>query len=150
MKIFLDDFTIFSDLSTHLEKFNKCFLRGQEFGISLNLNKCAFMVFSKTILGFIMFRGKIMDPKKVEALANMLVPITPQEIQVFNGMAQFNRCFIKNFASIMSLVTKFFKNLKFLSAKMLRKRLKIGMYKPLLRSIQTRSLNFMFISMHLI
>jgi hypothetical protein len=40
--------------------------------------------------------------------------------------------------------------LKFFSAKMLRKRLKIGMYKPLLWSIQTRSLNFMFISMHLI
>jgi hypothetical protein len=36
------------------------------------------MVFLKTILGFIMSKkGKIMDPKKVEALANMLVPITP-------------------------------------------------------------------------
>jgi hypothetical protein len=55
-------------------------------------------------------KGKIMDPKKVEALANMLVPITPQEIQVFNGMAHFNKYFIKNFASIMSLITKLLKN----------------------------------------
>ncbi len=30
-----------------------------------------------------------MDLKKVEALANMLVVTTPQEIQVFNEMAQF-------------------------------------------------------------
>jgi hypothetical protein len=37
------------------------------------------MIFSRTILGFIIFKeGKVMDPKKVEALVNMLVPITPQ------------------------------------------------------------------------
>jgi hypothetical protein len=53
MKIFLDDFIIFSDLSTHLEEFRKCFLKCREFGINLNPNKCAFMVFSRTMLGFI-------------------------------------------------------------------------------------------------
>ncbi len=37
---------------------------------------------------------------------NMLVPTNPQQIQVFNGMAQFNRCFIKNFAFIMAPITK--------------------------------------------
>ncbi len=36
MKIFLDDFTIFSDLPTHLEKLKKCFLKCREFGMSLN------------------------------------------------------------------------------------------------------------------
>jgi hypothetical protein len=78
MKIFLDDFIIFSDLSTHLEKFRNCFLKCRKFGISLNPNKCTFMVFSGTILGFIVSKkGEIMDLKKVEALVNMLVPITP-------------------------------------------------------------------------
>jgi hypothetical protein len=77
MKIFLDDFIVFNDLTTHLEKLNKCFLTCKVFGISLNLDKCAFMMFSKTILGFIMFtKSKIIDPKKVEAFINMLVPIT--------------------------------------------------------------------------
>jgi hypothetical protein len=52
MKIFLDDFIVFSDLSSHLEKL-KCFFKCREFGISLNFDKCAFMVFSRTILGFI-------------------------------------------------------------------------------------------------
>jgi hypothetical protein len=66
MKIFLDDFTIFSDLSTHLEKLMKCFFKCREFGISVNPNKCAFMVFLRTILGFIEFKKrKNMDPKKV-------------------------------------------------------------------------------------
>jgi hypothetical protein len=68
------------------------------------------MVISRTILDFIMSKeGKVMDPKKVEALVNMLVPTTPHEIQVFNGMAQFYRCFIGNFVSIMSLISKLFK-----------------------------------------
>jgi hypothetical protein len=31
--------------------------------------------------------GKVMDPKKVEALINMFIPTTPKVIQVFNGMA---------------------------------------------------------------
>ncbi len=78
MKIFLDDFTVFSDLSTHLEKLEKCFFKCWKFGISLNFDKCAFMVFSRTILGFIVSKeGKVMDPKKVEALVNMQVPTTP-------------------------------------------------------------------------
>ncbi len=96
MKIFLDDFTIFSAMSTHLEKLKKCFLKRRKFGINLNPNKCAFMVFSGTILGFIVSKeSKVMDPKKVEALVNMLIPTTPHEIQVFNGMMKFYRCFIK-------------------------------------------------------
>jgi hypothetical protein len=49
MKIFLDDFTIFNDLSTHLEKLNKWFLKCKEYGISLNPKKCAFMICSQTI-----------------------------------------------------------------------------------------------------
>jgi len=78
MKIFLNDFIIFSDMSTHLEKMKRYFLKCRKFGISLNLDKCAFMVFSRTILGFIMCkRCTIMDPKKVEALVNMSVLIIP-------------------------------------------------------------------------
>ncbi len=47
-----------------------------------------------------------MDLKKVETLVNIPIPNTPHEIQIFNGMAQFYKCFIKNFASIMSPITK--------------------------------------------
>jgi hypothetical protein len=60
------------------------------------------MVFSRTILGFIVStKGKVMDPKKVETLVNMLVPTTLQEIQVFKGKLvhsnlgynKFHNCF---------------------------------------------------------
>ncbi len=90
MKIFLDDFTIFNDLSTHLKKFKQCLLECREYDINLNPEKCAFMVCSRTILGFIVSKeGKTHDPKKIKTLIKMPVPKTPQEIQVINGMAQF-------------------------------------------------------------
>jgi hypothetical protein len=39
------------------------------------------MVFLRLILGFIVFKeGKIPNPKKVQAIVNMLVPTNPQHI----------------------------------------------------------------------
>ncbi len=59
----------------------------------MNLGKCAFMVHSIIILKLIVSKErKTFDPKKIEALVKMLVPKTPQEIQVLNGMAQFYKC----------------------------------------------------------
>jgi hypothetical protein len=46
------------------------------------------MVCSRITLGFIISKeGNILDHKKIEVLVKMLIPKTPQEIQVFNGMA---------------------------------------------------------------
>jgi hypothetical protein len=51
------------------------------------------MVYSRTTLGFIVSKErKTHNPKKIEALVKILVPKTPHEIQVFNGMAQFYKC----------------------------------------------------------
>ncbi len=36
----------------------------------------------------------------------MLAPKNPQQIQVFNGMAQLYICFIKKFVAIMAPITK--------------------------------------------
>jgi len=42
MRIFLDDFIVYNDMDTHLQKLRLCFHKCREFGISLNLNKCVF------------------------------------------------------------------------------------------------------------
>jgi hypothetical protein len=48
------------------------------------------MVFLRMILGFIISKeGKLSDPKKIQAMVNMPPLKNPQQIQVFNGMAQF-------------------------------------------------------------
>jgi hypothetical protein len=59
------------------------------------------MVLLGVIIGFIILKeGKLYDPKKIQAIVNMHVPQNSLQIQVFNGMAQFHICFIKNFAMI--------------------------------------------------
>jgi hypothetical protein len=83
-----------------------------EYGINLNLNKCAFMVFLRMILGFIkILKRKLPNLKKIKTLVNLPPPKNPQQIQVLNGMAQFYKCFIKNFTIIMARVTKLTRNI---------------------------------------
>jgi hypothetical protein len=88
MKIFLDNFTMYSDMENHMRKLKLCFQKCREYGISLTLDKCAFMVFLGMILGFIVSKeGKLLYPKKIQAIIKMPPPKNPQHIQIFNGMA---------------------------------------------------------------
>jgi hypothetical protein len=88
MKIFLDDFIVYSDMESHLQKLKLCFQKCRKYGISLNPNKCAFVVFSRMILDFIVSKkGKLPNLKKIQATVDMPPPKNPQKIQAFNGMA---------------------------------------------------------------
>ncbi len=50
-----------------------------KYGIGLNPDKCAFMVFSRMVLGFIVSKkGKLPDPKKIQAIVNMPPPKNPR------------------------------------------------------------------------
>jgi hypothetical protein len=53
MKIFLDEFTMYNDMESHLKKLRLCFQKCRKYDNSSNLDKCAFMVFSRMVLGFI-------------------------------------------------------------------------------------------------
>jgi hypothetical protein len=65
-------------MESHLMKLEPCFKKCKEYIINLNLEKCAFMVFSKLILGFkVSKERKIPYPKKVRAIVNVPVPINP-------------------------------------------------------------------------
>jgi hypothetical protein len=71
------------------------------------------MVFSRLILGFIVSKeGKIPDLKKVQTIVNMPIPTNTQYIHVFNSMAEFYKCFIKNFAFIITPITKLMRKTK--------------------------------------
>jgi hypothetical protein len=66
MKKFLDDFIVYNDMESHMQKLSLRFQKCREHDISLNPKKCAFMVFSRMILGFIVSKeGKLLDPKKI-------------------------------------------------------------------------------------
>jgi hypothetical protein len=79
MKIFLDDFTMYSDMENHLQNFKLCFQRCKEYGINLNVDKHAFMVFFRDDLGFYFLKeGKILYPNKIQAIVNIPPPKNPQ------------------------------------------------------------------------
>jgi hypothetical protein len=62
MKIFLDDFTVYNDMDIQLEGLKLCFQKYKEFGIGLNPEKCAFLVFLGMILRLIVSKhGKFLD-----------------------------------------------------------------------------------------
>jgi hypothetical protein len=53
-------------MESHLQKLRFCFQKCKKYGISLNADKCAFMVFSGMILGFIVSKEReLLDPKKI-------------------------------------------------------------------------------------
>jgi hypothetical protein len=110
MKIFMDDITMYSDMENHLQKFKLCFQKCREYGISLNFNKFAFMIFLGMILGLLFPKKgnyQITTKSKVNtSIVNMPPPKIRQQIQVFNGTAQFYICFIKKFATIMAPIIK--------------------------------------------
>jgi hypothetical protein len=65
-------------MDMHMDKLRLCYQKCKTFGVSMNLNKCAFMVFSRMILGFIVSKeGKVLDPKKIQAIVQMPIPINP-------------------------------------------------------------------------
>jgi hypothetical protein len=68
-------------MESHLMKLKFFFQKCKEYKTSFNLEKCAFMVFSRLILRFIVSKeGKLPNPKKVQAIMNMPVPTNPQQI----------------------------------------------------------------------
>jgi hypothetical protein len=78
MKIILYDFIVYSDIESHLVKLKLCFKKCKKYKININPEKCAFMVFSRLILKFIVSKdGKLPNPKKVQAIVNMLVLTNP-------------------------------------------------------------------------
>jgi hypothetical protein len=81
MKLFLDGFSVFNYLNTHLTKLQLCFDNCKEFDIRLNLKKLMFLVHLGIILGYVVPReGKLLDLKKILAIVHMLTPKTLNDI----------------------------------------------------------------------
>ena len=88
MKLFLDDFTIYSDAVDHLAKLRLCFHKCRDYGISLNPEKCAFKVTSGIILGHVVSKqAKMPVPKRIQVIQEMPRPRRSGDVQVFNGFA---------------------------------------------------------------
>ena len=87
MEIFLDDFCKFSSRNEHLDWFGKCFDQCDQFGISLNLEKCTFGVPSGKLLDHKVSKAGIAtDLDKVKKIANLPRPDTVSGVCGFVNM----------------------------------------------------------------
>ncbi|MGI0075756.1 MAG: reverse transcriptase family protein [Nitrosotalea sp.] len=112
MEIFLDDFCTFNNRKDHLDWLGKCLDQCDQFGISLNLEKCIFGVPSEKLLDHIVSQAGIeTDPDKVNRIANFSRPDTVSGVRGFVGHVSYYRRFIKSFAILCQPLTNLLKKL---------------------------------------
>ena len=96
IEFYVDDMIAkFRTTQDHLVDLRKLFQRLKKHRLRLNLNKCAFGVTSRKLLGFIVNgKGIEIDPTKVQAIRSMPMPKTEKKIQSFLGRINYIAYFI--------------------------------------------------------
>ena len=98
----VDDIIVWSeDFNSYLENLATVFSRLHDYGFTLKLSKCEFLMESVEFLGYIISPGHISaNPAKVEAIRQFAPPNTVKGLQRFLGMVGWYRRFIKNYSEI--------------------------------------------------
>ncbi|MCO5577245.1 hypothetical protein L7F22_031072 [Adiantum nelumboides] len=84
IRVFIDDFCIYSSRVLHLEKVNEGLSRLQSLGGQLNVDKCHIAESQVTLLGHVVSsRGIEADPGKVQGLVSLSSPKSARELVSF-------------------------------------------------------------------
>jgi hypothetical protein len=143
MKIFLDDYIIFSDLSNHIEKLIKCFLKCKKLSFIQSKEMCIHSLFLN-YLGTFSKENNTHVPKKIKAIIEMIASKTPHEIQMFNEM------FLHLFEiPIINYLEKLRYLIGQLHVKPIGKTSENNIFKLPFKSIPIKNKNFIFILIHL-
>jgi hypothetical protein len=106
--VYLDDILIFSrSLEEHKRHVRLVLERLRANGLFAKPEKCFFHQEEIEYLGFIVSpSGVKMDPKKVSAILDWPEPASVHDVQVFLGLANFYRRFIRGYSKIASPLTR--------------------------------------------
>ena len=102
IEVFLDDLSTHSRPRVrHPYHLRLVFERCQHYLVRLNPHKCIFCMKSGRFLGFIVSKEGIrFDPLKVEAILQLSPPCNIRHLQCLQGMENFLRRFMVNFANL--------------------------------------------------
>jgi hypothetical protein len=111
MVIYLDDITIFSKSDDeHLQHLKQIFRKCRRYGISLNPKKSQFVMLEGKILGhIILFGGIKIDPRRVDVIQEIAIPINKKSIQSFIARINVLRHFVPKFVEIIRPITNMLK-----------------------------------------
>jgi hypothetical protein len=111
MSAYLDDLLIYSaTLKEHKRHVRLVLQRLADNQLYLKASKCQFHQTQISFLGYTISEAGIsMDSAKVDAVTSWPVPSSVLDIQVFLGLANFYRRFIKNFSQIIAPITRLLK-----------------------------------------
>jgi transposase InsO family protein len=118
MVAYQDDLLIYTeedDDEAHTCDVRKILGKAREAKLSFKLEKCSFDQSSVDFLGFVIStQGIAMDPSRVQSIKEWTTPRSALDIQVFLGLANFYRRFVKDFSKIATPLTALLKkNVKF-------------------------------------
>jgi hypothetical protein len=110
--VYLDDVSIYSrTLEEHMEHLRIILQQFTEEGLKLRLKKCFFGLHEMEYLGYTLSVGKIsVSTKKVEAVADWLVPTTQKEVRSFVQFCNFYARFIHHFSDLTAPLTDLLRN----------------------------------------
>ena len=108
----MDDFTVYGyNFEQCLHNLGKVLQRCKDKNLTLNWEKCHFMVIEGIVLGhMISTAGLEVDQAKVSIIRNLIPPTTVKGIRSFLGHAGFYRRFIINFSKIARPLCKLLEN----------------------------------------
>jgi hypothetical protein len=101
--VYLEYATFFSkNKKDHLSHLRAVLKRCCKFDISLNPKKSVFAVEQGKLLGFIVSKdGMIIDPERIQAIANLPPPSSKNAMQSFLGKINFVRRFVLSFSEMV-------------------------------------------------
>ncbi|CAL1394630.1 unnamed protein product [Linum trigynum] len=108
MEVFMGDFLVFGDaFDKCLRNLEKFLIRCEETNLTLNWEKCHFMVTEGIVLGHnVTSQGIEVDRAKIDVISNLLPPVNVKAIRSFLGHVGFYRRFMKDFSKIARPLTK--------------------------------------------
>jgi len=112
--VYIDDLLITSStLQEHFCLLRKVSERLKLAGLTVNVEKCKFVVKEMSYLGYIVGNGCLQtNPEKIQGIIDYPPPKTLKQIRRFLGLCGWYRRFIKNFAIIASPITDLLKKSK--------------------------------------